>query len=346
MRCARWVFVAAVACGSRDRANDHAGSGSAPTPPPKLVDASVAKPPSPVDVEPTTPPPAATVKPHGKGDCRTAYAPKPTRDPNPMCKVAGGTFTMGAKADDKTAEASERPAHATKVGSFYIDQFEVTVAQAMFYLDTVKDNACPHGRDGMCFSIGGSSFLALHDGKLTTTTAFVTGDKTIYRDGAERLPIYMVGDEGAARYCAWVGKRLPSEAEWEYAARHDPATGRDLRYPWGDRFEANRSNCDDDCKDEFRREAPVGSFDGTHGRGDGSSPFGVHDLAGNGEELTGSCFAPYRTCDGPCVDTPANDVACAHTVRSGSSGSSKDGITTTTRYKSANGSGFRCARDE
>ncbi|MEO8842639.1 MAG: hypothetical protein ABI704_13780, partial [Kofleriaceae bacterium] len=103
------VVVAAVAaCGSKgDKPHDRAGTSAD-----KKGD-------------PTEPPPPPVVKPGGKGDCKTDYAPSPKRDPSPMCKIDGGTFTMG---DD-----NERM--AAKVSPYYIDQFEVTAAQVAYYLN-------------------------------------------------------------------------------------------------------------------------------------------------------------------------------------------------------------------
>ena len=241
--------------------------------------------------EPTVPPPAPTLKRGGKGDCKVEYAPRPTRDPNPMCRIAGGSFMMGAAPSDREAADNERPARKVRVSTFHLDQFEVTVAQVVHYLNAVKDNRCVDASAGTCFQIGSSSPVVERGGVF------------LARPGTDRLPMDHASAEGAERYCAWVGKRLPSDAQWEYAARHDPKTGRDHRYPWGDRFEPKRANCnEDDCMDGFGRLAPVGSFDGSGGRLDGTSPFGVHDLAGNGAEIVKDCMAPPVPCDDECVD--------------------------------------------
>src|SRR3569623_1955650 len=87
-----WVALAIGFCGGCGKHGDrtpsgatsHEGSGSAA--------ATTAG--DPTKGEPTTPPPPPTIKPGGKGDCKTDYAPRPKRDPNPMCRLTGGTFTM------------------------------------------------------------------------------------------------------------------------------------------------------------------------------------------------------------------------------------------------------------
>jgi formylglycine-generating enzyme required for sulfatase activity len=253
--------------------------------------------------EPLVPPPPPTVKRNGKGDCSVEYAPRPTRDPNPLCKIAGGSFMMGS-ADPK-AEANERPVRKVTLTSYFIDQFEVTNAQVAHFLNAVG-NQCANGFGAMCFAT-----TKIADG----APLIEAGGNIRARRNHERRPVHSASVEGAQRYCAWVGKRLPTEAEWEFAARHDPKTNKDYRWPWGDKFFPKRAACDEEvCKDGFKQifndenssdEAPVGTFDGTHGFGDGSSPWGVHDMAGNVSEImadvTDADQTPYVDC-GRCID--------------------------------------------
>ena len=100
--------------------------------------------------------------------------------------------------------------------------------------------------------------------------------------GREQHPVVLVSHADAAAYCAWRGVRLPSEAEWEKAAR-----GTDGRYfPWGDTFDAGRLNSEDGGPFDT---VPVGSYP------DGQSPFGVLDMAGQVFEWTATLFKKEPT---------------------------------------------------
>ncbi len=171
------------------------------------------------------------------------------------------------------------------------------------------------------------------------------------RPGFDRhLPQHSVLWEGARLYCEWAGKRLPTEAEWEMAARYDPRTRRTLRFPWGDRFLPRRTNCDPELCGVDEKLLPVGSFDGRGGRGDGTSPSGVHDMAGNVSEWTADCYRAELRCEGPCVDPVAPEVDGCERVQRGSgwAATGEDVIADARRSSSSASAGdfylgFRCA---
>ncbi len=322
------VALVATACG-----------GKKPAAPPSPV-AADATPAATVDAapadEPRTPPPPPTTKP---GPCTVDLAPRPTRDPNPMCPIAGGTFVMGAADDDTSPVAARaRPRRTVTLSAFTIDQFEVTVAQAAHFLNAAG-NACPGDRRGACFDLS-------NDGGDSPITR--VGDTYRVAQGREREPIEFSRAEGAVAYCAWAGKRLPTEAEWEFAARHDAATAHDRIYPWGDRFDRGRANCEEAaCGDGFERAAPVGTFDGTGDHGDGTSPWGVHDMAGNAAELVADCYRepylPCGDCRDPRVDEPrVPGTRCSRSERGGSWAQPGARMQTATRQPEAS-AGFRCA---
>ena len=97
-------------------------------------------------------------------------------------------------------------------------------------------------------------------------------------------PVVHVCFHEAQAYATWTGRRLPTEAEWEKAARHDPATGRSRRYPWGDDDPAPRHA---NLGQRHLAPAPVGAYP------DGASPLGVHQLIGDVWEWVDSDFQPY-----------------------------------------------------
>ncbi|MGN6104486.1 MAG: formylglycine-generating enzyme family protein [Kofleriaceae bacterium] len=243
-------------------------------------------------------PPAPVIRKRRHGDCSTSYAPRPDRDPNPMCKVTGGTFMMGGghPFPERGGVGSIYPTPVeAAVGDFFIDQFEVTAQQAALFLNA-HGNDCPGLDDrpdsdvNPCLLLGEFGSIESRKGRFVPVP------------GRELAAVEDFTWEGAMRYCAWVGKKVPSNAQWEYAARHDPRTGRDLRYSWGDEWLPKHAWCviRDACPLP-RGGAPtrplVGGFDGTRGFGDGSSPWGAHDMTGGARELVFACTDPEATCE-------------------------------------------------
>ena len=125
-------------------------------------------------------------------------------DPAPMVFVPSGHYLQGALPDDELASENERPPHAVYVTGFWIDQTEVTNAR---YAACVAAGACRS---------------PLANGSLSRESYF---DNPVYAD----YPVIFVSWFEANDYCTWAGKRLPTEAEWERAARGDDAR----RWPWG-----------------------------------------------------------------------------------------------------------------
>lgn len=182
---------------------------------------------------------------------------------------------MGASNEMPSfCEVSEKPAHLVYLKDFWIDKYEVTNYR---YQQCVKVGACspPHFDDGECVLLKGEKW---QKGVLPEN---FRGDNQ---------PLVCVDWEQARGFCEWLGKRLPTEAEWEKSAR-----GTDARiFPWGDEWKNGFSNfCDISCNlkwrdasfnDGFEFTAPVGSFPL------GVSPYGVHDMAGNVWEWTADWY--------------------------------------------------------
>jgi formylglycine-generating enzyme required for sulfatase activity len=164
-----------------------------------------------------------------------------------MVEVPGGEFTIGANSGNP----DEGPSHVVLVRSFWIDKYAVTNAQYSRFLNATGYRA-PH---------------------------FWSRGK--YPQDEEGFPVTGVSWYDARAYAEWIGKRLPTEAEWEIAARGVDGRG----YPWGDKFEKN--NCNWFMSSSGGKLTPVGSFP------QGVSPFGAHDMVGNSWEWVEDWYQPY-----------------------------------------------------
>ncbi len=241
--------------------------------------------PSPIPVSPTataTPLPTAvpaTDLPPTDTPAPTARTSSPVPPANPslgdtwarptdgmvMVYVPGGTFKMGSDGNDPDARDDEFPEHTVTLDGFWIDQTEVNNAQFAAFLND-HGNTTDRGAQAVELNRGYCQ-IRLEDGAYRVAKA------------TDR-PVVMVTWYGADQYCKWVGGRLPTEAEWEYAARGPGG----YRYPWGDDPPA----CDfaryGDCP---RSPTQVGSLP------DGASWCGAFDMAGNVWEWVADWFGRY-----------------------------------------------------
>jgi iron(II)-dependent oxidoreductase len=215
------------------------------------------------------------------------HAPEPPRAPAGQrlpreVVVPAGPFTMGTSAEPWALD-NERPAHQVHVAAFAIDTVPVTNGEyERFIADGGYDNPRWWSEAGWAYR---------HEARLDAPRFWTRdGDRWLRtRFGVVEPvpadePVVHVSYHEAEAYAAWAGRRLPTEAEWEKAARYDPATGRSRRYPWGD---------DDPTPDHANlgqrhlRPAPVGAYPA------GASPLGVHQLIGDVWEWTSSDFTGY-----------------------------------------------------
>jgi iron(II)-dependent oxidoreductase len=196
--------------------------------------------------------------------------------------VPGGPFTMGTDTEAWALD-NERPAHVVDVPAFFIDRAPVTNGQYEAFI------AAGGYTDRRWWSPAGWAHRAeagltapMHwqrDGDGWAATSFGRTARVVQDE-----PVVHVCFYEAEAFAAWAGKRLPTEAEWEKAARWDPATGRSRRFPWGD--EAPRSE-HANLDQRHLRPAPAGAF------AEGASPLGVHQLIGDVWEWTSTDFHGY-----------------------------------------------------
>jgi len=219
--------------------------------------------------------------------------------PMGMVYVSGGTFTMGRE----TGDDAERPPHQVTVKPFFIEAFEVTNEEYEKFVKATNHRPPPTWQNGS------------------------------YPEGAGRKPVTAVSWDDANEFAKWAGRRLPTEEEWEFAAR-----GTDGRlYPWGNEWRQGSAN----ANGAEQGMAVVGGYKST-------SPFGTADMVGNAWEWTSSSFKAYPGRGLPS-SLPSGDL---RVIRGGCYESTKDYATTTYRAgwpargaPTYDQTGFRLAKD-
>lgn len=266
--------------------------------------------------------------------------------PPDMVMIPAGEFLMGSP-DDGLSYDDERPQRLVYVASFSIDRYEVTNTQYKQFVDSTGHPPPSH-----------------------LTPQFNLWHQLAPLPGSEQHPVVNVSWHDAVSYCRWQEKRLPTEAEWEKAAR---GTGA-YRYPWGmdwDIFTANSASYWARRTIEFKDSAawkafwvtgdgarlsrahglngevltlPIGSFP------KGASPYGVLDMTGNAAEWVQDWYEPYSYLNAPLSDPQGPQGQLLKVVRGGSWLKPARNIRVTDRDYAmptdrATGIGFRCAKD-
>jgi len=250
---------------------------------------------APEPAKPAPPPaavtPPAPARPPAASEFKPGQVFRDCPDCPEMVSIPAGTFTMGASAAEKDGREAERPPHRVTIAQpFALGKYEVTrVEWAAFVRETGHRSAhfCWVWSDAKKDLVGGGT----------------AGDwQNAGFPQSDRHPVVCVDRDDAKAYAAWLSKktgkayRLPSEAEWEYAARAGTAT----RMYWGDdpsyRDACRYANVADQsrrrikptgtfapCNDGHAFTAPAGSFE--------ANAFGLHDMSGNVEEWVEDCYA-------------------------------------------------------
>ena len=235
-----------------------------------------------------------------------------------MALVPTGPFEMGSEDGGN----NQKPVHSVTLDNFYLDQYEVTNAR---YAECDDAGVCDPPSNNKSYT------------------------RESYYENPEfaEYPVIYVSWHDAQAYCRWRDARLPTEAEWEKAARG--GLEGEL-YPWGNEFDGNRTNfCDSNCEfewantdfdDGYAETAPVGSYPA------GMSPYRVYDLAGNVWEWTADWYDLYPGGDPTASD---NFGETFRVLRGGSWTDDSHNLRVANRYNLDPGSayydiGFRCAR--
>jgi formylglycine-generating enzyme required for sulfatase activity len=238
--------------------------------------------------------------------------PSPTPEPTPipvpegMVLIPGGSFLMGSE----TGEPNERPEHPVTLDPYFINLFEVSNEQ---YQACVAEGGCTQANLRSSFRRAG------------------------YRDDPTfaNYPVIGVTWNQANAYCTWAGQRLPTEAEWEFAA----SGPENFTWPWGNEFDATlsaASSLDTEPVDEFP---------------EGASPFNVYNMAGNVNEWVLDRFDGNFYANSP-ENNPVNlDSGSSQIYRGGSFDNNNGAFFTTSRRYVVGANtfdvdiGFRCAQD-
>ena len=228
-------------------------------------------------------------------------------DGGEMVLIPGGHFSMGSPPGEGGPD--EIPQRVVFVSSFYIDFYEVTHAMFLSFVKATKapKPVVPYFEEDL-------SFISKPE-----------------------QPVVGVTWVQSKQYCEWAGKRLPTEAEWEMAARGERA----LKWPWGNIFWEKLSNVEGEV-DGFKYSAPPGRFEMSR------SPFGVFDMAGNVSEWVADWYDADFYQEGVFRNPKGPRKGKYRSIRGGSWNDSASGVRTAKRFPAAPHQagfaiGFRCA---
>lgn len=249
---------------------------------------------------------------HQSGDVMVSI-----KDNMKLVYVPAGRFEMGYDSGN----LDERPVHQVVLDDYWIDSTEVTNAMFAAFLNVIGNQL-----------MGGTSWLDAHD---PFVQVFEKDYQWQVQMGKQNFPIVGVSWYGAQAYCKWAGRRLPTEAEWEYGAKS--TDGR--RFPWGNEDLYCDHSQFDGCG---KNTVAVGSLLL------GVSPFGIYDMAGNVAEWVNDRYAEDYYQNSPTLNPTGPNNGYYRVIRGGYWGNPYTELRTTHRSwagadKRDFGTGFRCA---
>ena len=204
-----------------------------------------------------------------------------------LCLVPAGEFSMGSARSDRSARDNERPQHQVHLDAFYIGRYPVTQAQYARFVQQMGHR------------------VPFYETDWTKPYSWDLGEKTP-PPGRLDHPVVLVNWDDAVAFCRWAGLRLPSEAEWEKAAR-----GTDGRiYPWGNTWDPALCNSHEGKKGET---TPVGAYSTG-----GDSPYGCADMAGNAWEWCADRYDESYYASSPGRNPPGPEAGDTRVLRGGS----------------------------
>ena len=297
-----------------------------------------------------------------------AFAPIPFADTGStegMVIIDGGAYLMGNEDDDAWVEDGEGPIREVTVAPFYLDATTVTNAQ---FAEFIEATGFQTDADRFGWSFVFLTMLPKSKRRKLKDSRTVLGLQWWYAiEGAnwrkpegpgsnikKRMdhPVIHVSWHDAIAFCRWKGKRLPREAEWEFAARGGLVQ---KKYPWGDELSpAGRHRCNiwqgvfperDSGEDGYRGTAPARSFR--------QNDFGFYNVSGNVWEWCNDWFSPAWHVSGPRLNPRGPEIGDRRIMKGGSYLCHKSycnryrvGARTSNTPDSSTGNcGFRCARD-
>ncbi len=240
------------------------------------------------------------------------------KDGAPMVLVPAGPFPMGVPPGDRDGGRDEYPRHEVHLDAYYIDTFEVTNGR---YLEFVK---ATHHR--------------VPQNAKNPTRNLWQGEAI--SDSLADRPVVNVDWADAEAYCKWVGKRLPTEAEWEKAAKGN----HDWRFPWGSvEPTAKHLNYNQKWIGE-KTLMPVGSYEA------GKSPYGLYDMAGNVWEWVNDWYDAKYYETSPAKNPKGPETGTKRVLRGSGWQNETPTVRIFTRVDSDptvrnESTGFRCAKD-